>query len=309
LLSCRIEAGGVASGPVCCRLAPFHAAHAESRVRRYPSDTTDAQWALIDALLPDPAWLAGQGGRREVHCRRAIVDAIFYLVDNGIKWRAMPADFPPWSTVYNHFAAWEKAGITQNLLDDLRDRVRLREGRTAEPTAAIIDSQSVKAAETVAQSNRGYDAGKKINGRKRHIVVDTCGLLLVVLVTGAHVQDRDAARLLLWALRTCFPTVRLLWADGGYSGRLVEWAATALDLTVEIVRKLAGQIGFQVLPRRWVAERTFAWINRCRRTVRDYERLPAHHAAMVQWSMVIIMTRRLARHRRTARRPPPIPAA
>jgi transposase len=161
LLSCRIEGTGVASGPVCCRLVPFHAAHAESRVRRYPSDTTDAQWTLIDALLPDPAWLAGQGGRREVHCRRAIVDAIFYLVDNGIKWRAMPADFPPWSTVYNYFAAWEKVGITQHLLDDLRDRVRLREGRAAEPTAAIIDSQSVKAAETVAQSYRGYDAGKK----------------------------------------------------------------------------------------------------------------------------------------------------
>jgi transposase len=133
-------------------------------------------------------------------------------------------------------------------------------------------------------------------------VVDTCGLLLVVLVTGAHVQDRDAARLLLWALRTCFPTVRLLWADGGYSGQLVEWAATVLTLTVEIVRKLAGQIGFQVLRRRWVAARTFAWINRCRRTVRDYERLPAHHAAMVQWSMVIIMSRRLARHQRRLQR-------
>jgi putative transposase len=127
-------------------------------------------------------------------------------------------------------------------------------------------------------------------------VVDTCGLLLVVLVTGAGVQDRDAARLLLWALRTCFPTIKLLWADGGYSGQLVTWAATALGLAVEIVRKLAGQVGFQVLPRRWVVERTFAWINRCRRTVRDYERLPAHHAAMVQWAMVIIMTRRLARY-------------
>ena len=145
--------------------------------------------------------------------------------------------------------------------------------------------------------------------RKRHIVVDTCGLLLVVLVTGAGVQDRDAARLLLWALRTCFPTVSLLWADGGYSGQLVAWAATVLGLAVDIVRKLAGQVGFQPLPRRWVAERTFAWINRCRRTVRDYERLPAHHAAMVQWAMIIIMTQRLARHRRTARQPSPIRAA
>jgi len=166
----------------CCRLAPFHPNTAAARTRRYPSDTTDAQWALIDPLLPDPAWLAGQGGRRETHCRRVIVDAIFYLVDNGIKWRALPADFPPWSTVYNYFAAWEAAGVTQQVLDSLRERVRLREGRTAEPSAAIIDSQSVKAAETVGLPSRGYDAGKKINGRKRHIAVDTVGLLLCVLV-------------------------------------------------------------------------------------------------------------------------------
>jgi transposase len=145
--------------------------------------------------------------------------------------------------------------------------------------------------------------------RKRHIVVDTCGLLLVVMVTAANVQNRDAARTLLWALRTCFATIRLLWADGGYSGQLVTWAQHTLALTVQIVRKLTGQHTFVVLSRRWVAERTFAWINRCRRTVRDYERLPAHHAAMVQWSMVIIMTRRPARHRRNTHRLPPIFAA
>jgi transposase len=126
---------------------------------RYPSDTTDAQWAVIDALLPDPAWLAGMGGRPEAHCRRRIVDAIFYLVDNGIKWRALPADLPPWSTVYNFFAGWEADGITQLLLDMLRERVRLTEGRTATPSAAIIDSQSVKASENVWRSSRGYDAG------------------------------------------------------------------------------------------------------------------------------------------------------
>jgi len=159
LLSCRIAPGGVAPGIWCCRLAPFHASRVDTRVRRYPSDTTDAQWAVIDPLLPDPAWLAGQGGRPEVHCRRMIVDAIFYVVDNGIKWRALPADFPPWSTVYNYFAAWAATGITQDVLDGLRDRVRLAEGRVAAPSAAIIDSQSVKAAETVARSSRGFDAG------------------------------------------------------------------------------------------------------------------------------------------------------
>jgi putative transposase len=208
----------------------------------------------------------------------------------------LPADFPPWHTVYHYFRAWTRDGPLTRMHDGLRMQVRQALGREPDPTAAAADSQSVRAAETVGKTSRGYDAGKKINGRKRHIVVDTCGLLLVVLVTGAGVQDRDAARLLLWALRTCFPTIKLLWADGGYSGQLVTWAATALGLAVEIVRKLAGQVGFQVLPRRWVVERTFAWINRCRRTVRDYERLPAHHAAMVQWAMVIIMTRRLARY-------------
>jgi putative transposase len=218
------------------------------------------------------------------------------------QWRALPADFPPWPTVYHYFQTWTVDGTLTRLHDGLRGQLRQALGKDPDPIAAAADSQSVRAAETVGIDSRGYDAGKKINGRKRHIVVDTCDLLLVVLVTGAHVQDRDAARLLLWALRGTFPTVRLLWADGGYSGQLVAWAVTILGLTVEIVRELTGQIGFQVLPRRWVAERTFSWINRCRRTVRDYERLPAHHAAMVHWTIVIIMTRRLARHRRTTRR-------
>lgn len=143
MLSCRIAPGGSAPGVACCRLAPFHQSTVGGRARRYPSDTTDVQWAVIDPLLPDPAWLTGKGGRREVHCRRAIVDAIFYVVDNGIKWRALPCDFPPWSTVYNYFAAWEAAGITQDVLDGLRDRVRLSEGRVAAPSAAIIDSQPI----------------------------------------------------------------------------------------------------------------------------------------------------------------------
>ena len=204
MLSCRIPAQESALGAPCCRLSLAHQA-GRPRARRYPSDTTDAQWALIDPLLPDPAWLAGKGGRPETHCRRQIVDAIFYVVDNGIKWRALPADFPPWSTVYNFFAGWEADGITQLLLDMLRERVRLAEGRTATPTAAIIDSQSVKAAENVWRSSRGYDAGKKINGRKRHIAVDTLGLLICVLVTAASVQDRDGARPLLQRLAESLP--------------------------------------------------------------------------------------------------------
>ena len=294
MLSCTTVSGDTAPEATCCRLAPFHA-HVTPRARRYPSDTTDAQWALLDPLLPDPAWLAGKGGRPETHCRRTILDAIFYVVDNGIKWRALPADFPSWSTVYNYFATWEAAGITQHLLDDLRDRVRLREGRSAEPSAAIIDSQSVKAAETVPTSSRGFDAGKKINGRKRHIAVDTLGLLLTVLVTAASTQDRDGARPLLTLLAESCCRVRLIWADGGYTGKLLDWAKTTVKIAITIVKRTDDVAGFQVLPRRWVVERTLAWITGHRRCVRDYERLPQHHEGMVRWSMIRITSRRLTR--------------
>ena len=265
------------------------------RVRRYPSDTTDAQWAVIDPLLPDPACLAGKGGRWEEHCRREIVDAIFYVVDNSTKWRALPVDFPPWSTVYNYFAAWEKAGVTHTLLDGLRDRVRLREGRAAEPTAGIIDSASLQGAETVGKASRGYDAGKKTNGRKRHIAVDTLGLLLSVMVTAASTQDRDGARPLLGELTAVCRRIRLVWADGGYAGKLVTWAHEHLRLRVHIVKRPDHSKGFIVLPRRWVVERTLAWIARHRRCVRDYERLPEHHEAMVRWSIIRLTSKRLTR--------------
>jgi transposase len=295
LLSCRIASGEAVPDQVCCRLAPFHQGRTVARARRYPSDTTDAQWALLDRLLPEPAWLAGNGGRPEVHCRREIVDAIFYLVDNGTKWRSLPADFPPWSTVYNYLAGWEKAGVTQQVLDGLRDRVRLTENRVAAPSAAIIDSASIKAAETVGKSSRGYDAGKKINGRKRHIAVDTLGLLLCVLVTAASVQDRDGARPLLEQLAATCRRIRLVWADGGYAGKLLDWARTGLQIMLQIVKRSDTATGFVVLPRRWVVERTLAWIAGHRRCVRDYERLPTHHEAMVRWTMIRITSRRLTK--------------
>lgn len=285
--------GGSADTPA--ELTPL-AAHLQSaRPRRYPSDMTDAEWEVIAPLVP--AGRPGpRGGRPPVHSRRDIIDAIRYVTHNGGVWRALPADFPPWKTVYHYHALWTKDGTLNRLHDRLRAQVRQAEGRQPEPSAAIIDSQSVRAAEMVAPTSRGYDAGKKVNGRKRHIVVDTIGLLLIVLVTGAEVQDRDGARLALWALPACFTSISLIWADAGYAGKLVTWAQHALGLTVQIVRKLAGQVGFQVLHRRWVVERTLAWITRYRRTVRDYERLPAHHAAFIQWAMITVMARRLARH-------------
>jgi transposase len=273
------------------------------RRRRYPSDTTDTEWTLLEPLLPPPACTLASGGRPEAHPRREVVDAIRYLVHNGCVWRALPADFPPWPTVYGFFARWAADGTLDRVHDALRDQVRVDAGRKPRPSAAIIDSQSVRAADTVPKQSRGFDAGKKVNGRKRHIAVDTLGLLLAVVVTAASTQDRDAARPLLWRLRVAQRRLRLVWADAAYAGKLVVWAAV-LGLRVEIVRRRLAH-AFQVLPRRWVVERTFAWISRHRRTVRDYERLPDHHRAMVTWAMTTVMTRRLARRHRPARTPTP----
>ena len=261
---------------------------------------SQAEWAVTEPALPAPAWQQGRGGRPAGHCRRDIVDAIRYLVREGIRWRAMPADFAHWRTAYDVLDGWQKSGATEAMHDELRRQCRIAAGRAPGPSAAIIDSQSVRAAETVSKRSRGFDAGKKINGRKRHIAVDAIGLLLTVLITAAGLQDRDAARPLLWNLRRAFPSVRLAWADGGYAGKLVTWARTRLALTLHIVKRPDDLHTFTVLPRRWVVERTLSWITRHRRTVRDYERLPAHHETYVYWAMIIVMTRRLARQPATA---------
>jgi transposase len=187
-----------------CRCCPGGISRS-ARARRYPSDMTEAEWAVCEPLLPAPAWLAGRGGRPSRYCMRDIVDAIRYLTHNGPVWRALPADFPPPGTVYWRPGRWQADGSTGRMHDDLRERVRAAAGRNRQPSAAIIDSQSVKGSEMVARTGRGFDAGKKINGRKRHIAVDTGGLLLTALVTAASVQDRDAAKPLLWNLRRASP--------------------------------------------------------------------------------------------------------
>jgi transposase len=282
--------------PVCPAVAACACARAGcGRPRRYPSDTSDAEWALLAPLLPVPACQTAAGGRREVHCRRVVVDAIRYVVHNGCVWRALPADFPPWRTVYGFYQRWNARGATAAVHDALRARARAAAGRGAEPTAAVIDSQSVRAAATVPKASRGWDNAKKVNGRKRHIAVDATGLLLEVLITPASTQDRDAARPLLFNLTRARRRVRLAWADGGYAGKLLPWAAKWLKLTVEIVKRPDDLHTFQVLPRRWVVERTLAWITSYRRCARDYERLPAHHEAIIYWAMIILMTRRLTR--------------
>ena len=222
---------------------------------------------------------------------RRITEAILYLDRAGCAWRYLPSDFPPWQTVYGYFAAWRDDGTLTRLHDALRAQVRVAAGRNAEPTAAVIDSQSVRAADTVPKASRGWDNAKKVNGRKRHIAVDAMGLVLAVVITAASVQDRDGARPLLWNLHRACRRIRLIWADAAYTGKLAAWAA-ALKITVQVVARREQHV-FEVLPRRWVVERTFAWISKHRRTVRDYEQLPASHEAMILWAMVVLMARRL----------------
>jgi transposase len=271
------------------------------RKRRYPSDTSDEQWELIEPLLPEVM----SGGRPERHPRRAVVDAILYVVRTGCAWRQLPGDFPPWQTVYWYFNRWEQAKVTEKILPVVRGQLRVQEGREPEPSAGLIDSQSVRGADTVGRDSRGYDAGKKINGRKRFIVTDTLGLLLCVVVLSAGVQDRDGAKpvLLDTYLRT---PVRFVFADGAFAGRLLDWAHTILASTLHIVRKPADQRGFAVIPRRWAIERTFGWLTAHRRLARDYERNPAVSEAMIRWAAINTITRRISRGRpatRQQRRP------
>jgi transposase len=203
--------------------------------RRYPSDLGDDEWAVLEPLLP-PVRTGGRG-RPPVHSRRAIINAILYAGRAGCAWRYLPSDFPPWRTVYGYFAAWRDDGTLQQVHDQLRQAARAAAGRGPRPTAAVIDSQSVRAADTVPKASRGWDNAKKVNGRKRHIAVDTTGLLPAVVVTAACIQDRDAAKPLLFNLRRAFPGVKLTWADSGYAGQLVTWAATRLTLTLTIVNR------------------------------------------------------------------------
>ncbi|GGO06762.1 hypothetical protein GCM10011574_19640 [Microbispora bryophytorum] len=262
----------------------------------YPPDLTDAEWALLEGeARVVMAEMVQAAGRPMVHDLRATLDAVNYVTRYGIEWRALPVDFPPHEAVYAFFLRWSRRGLPERLAGRLRGRLRILAGHGELPTAGCIDSQTVKAAEIVGAAACGYDAGKKIKGQKRHIAVDTLGLLLCVIVTAASVQDRDGAHPLLARLREKFSTIALVWADGGYAGRLLTWARDVLRLTVTIVKRSDDVRGFVVLPRRWVAERTFAWLTRYRRLVRIYERRPEHHEALIWWATVHQMTRRLTR--------------
>ena len=258
--------------------------------QHYPSDLTDSQWDIIQELLP----AAKTRGRPRSLDMRLVINAILYIVVGGIQWRMLPNEYPKWQSVYYYFRKWRDDGTWQRIHDTLRAELRQKEGRHKHPTAGSIDSQSVKTGVT-PHGIRGFDGGKLVTGRKRHILVDTLGLLLAVVVTAASVQDRDGARLLLNSLDGFCKKLRLIWVDGAYGGQLVDWVAQLFPFRLQVVKRPDGQKGWVLLARRWVVERTFSWFGLHRRLSKDYERLPASSEAFIYIAMTRIMLRRLAR--------------
>lgn len=262
----------------------------ERDCRRYASDMTDAEWALIEPSMPGPNRI---GRPRETDLREA-VNALFYIASTGCQWRFLPKEFPPFSTVQKYFYRWRDEGLLERISHALVAAAREKLGREAQPTAGVIDSQSVKTTESGGIC--GYDAGKKIKGRKRHILTDTQGFILAAVVHAADIQDRDGAPAVLATARYRFPFMRHVFADGGYAGKKLRGALMKMGAwTLEIIKRSDIAKGFVLLPRRWVVERTFGWLGRSRRLAKDWERTLESALAWLFIAHIRTLTRRLAR--------------
>lgn len=261
---------------------------------KYPTDLSDKQWQILRKLLPRPSLR----GAPQTVCRRAVVNAVLYVLRSGCAWRLLPREFPKWKTVYGLFLRWRNDGTWQRIHNTLRDRLRRQTGRMISPSAGVLDSQSVKST-YVGGTRRGYDPAKKIIGRKRHIVVDTMGLILAVVVHSAGLQDQDGAYFVLRELdrmRSRFQRLAVIFADVAYSRNgLPAFVAKRYGWLLQTVLRPARVKRFVVLPKRWIVERTFAWLGRYRRHSKDYERNPATSEAMIYIAMIHIMLRRLER--------------